>query len=98
LAWLLATCPDNSIRNGKKAVKLATQACDMTKWTNYAYVDTLAAAYAETGDFDGALKYQKQAANMDGIPEDNRTNVQGRIELYLQHKPYRKLKPFTNYD
>jgi tetratricopeptide (TPR) repeat protein len=98
LAWLLATCPDDQIRDGKKAVELATKACDMTKWTNYAYVDTLAATYAETGDFDQAVKYQKQAASMDGITDDNRTNVQNRIELYLQHKPYRMSKTPNAYD
>jgi tetratricopeptide (TPR) repeat protein len=90
LAWMLATCPDDQIRDGKRAVELAMKACDLAKWKKYAYVDTLAAAYAETGDFEQAVKYQKQAASMDGIPENNRTNVQNRIELYLQHKPYRK--------
>jgi tetratricopeptide (TPR) repeat protein len=89
-AWLLATCPDDQIRDGQRAVQLATKACDLSKWKKYAYVDTLAAAYAETGDFEQAVKYQKLAASMDEIPEDNRTNVQNRIDLYLRHKPYRK--------
>ena len=92
LAWLLATCPDDQIRDGKRAVELALKACDLAKWKKYEYVDTLAAAYAETGDFEQAVKYQKQAASMDGVPESNRTNVQDRIELYLQNKPYRKPK------
>ncbi|HXI72047.1 MAG TPA: tetratricopeptide repeat protein [Verrucomicrobiae bacterium] len=90
LAWLLATCPDSQIRDGKKAVALAVKACDLTKWKKYECVDTLAAAYAETGDFEQAVKYQKQAASIGGVPEDNRTNVLNRVELYLQHKPYRK--------
>jgi tetratricopeptide (TPR) repeat protein len=89
LAWLLATCPNAQARDGKKAVELATKACSLSKWKKYAYVDTLAAAYAEAGDFEQAVKYQKQAAAMDGIPEDNRTNVLNRIDLYRQHKPYR---------
>ena len=94
LAWLLATCPDDKIRNGKRAVDLATKVCEMSGWTNYAYVDTLAAAYAETGDFDQAVKYQKQAASINSIPEGNRTNVENRVQLYLQHKPYRELKTY----
>ena len=93
LAWLLATCPDDHMRDGKRAVELATKACELSKWKRYACVDTLAAAYAESRDFEQAVKYQKQAAAMDGIPEINRTNVLNRIELYLQHKPYRLNTP-----
>lgn len=96
LAWVLAVCPDNKVRDGGKAVALATHACDMSSWTNYAYVDTLAAAYAETGDFDQAIKYQKRAASMSGIPDANRTNVQSRLELYLQHQPYHKIESYKN--
>lgn len=94
LAWVLAICPDDNVRDGKKAVALATKACNMSNWTNYAYVDTLAAAYAETGDFEQAVKYQKQATSMNGIPEANRTNVQNRLELYLHHKPYHKVESY----
>ena len=97
LAWQLATCPKDELRNGKRAVELATKACELSKWKKYQYVDTLAAAYAETGDFEDAVKYQKQAAGMDGIPENNRTNVQHRLELYLQHKPYRNSNDPYNY-
>jgi len=89
LAWQLATCPQDELRDGKRAVELATKACDLSRWKKYAYVDTLAAAYAETGDFENAVKYQKQAASMDGIPEYGHTNVQYRLELYQQQKPYR---------
>ncbi|MBI2480176.1 MAG: hypothetical protein HYV60_16555, partial [Planctomycetia bacterium] len=43
-AWLLATCPDDTVRDGPQAVELATKACDLTDWKNFAYVDTAAAA------------------------------------------------------
>lgn len=91
-AWILATCPDDKLRDGKKAVELATKACELSKWKKYTFVETLAAAYAEVGDFEQAIKYQKQATSMDGISETNRTNVQNRIELYVQHKPFREIK------
>jgi tetratricopeptide (TPR) repeat protein len=90
LGWMLATCPDDKIRDGKRAVELATKACDLSKWEKYAYMDTLAAAYAEIGDYENAVKYQKQAISLEGVPESNRTNVQNRVELYLEHKPYRE--------
>jgi tetratricopeptide (TPR) repeat protein len=90
LAWIFATCPDDKLRNGERAVQLAKKACEFSKWKKYVYVDTLAAAYAETGDYENAIKYQKQAAGMEGIPESKRTNIQNRVGLYLQHKPYRE--------
>ena len=87
-AWLLATCPDEQVRDGKKAVELANKACALSNWTNYAAVDTLAAAYAETGDYEQAVRYQKQAVGME-VPKDNLTNVANRIDLYQRHQPYR---------
>jgi tetratricopeptide (TPR) repeat protein len=89
LAWILATCPHDEIRDGKRAIELATKACELSSWKKFAEIDTLAAAYAETGDFDKAVDYQHQAASMDNIPTNDLTNVQNRIELYLHHKPYR---------
>jgi len=46
-AWTLATCPDASLRDGKKAVVYATRACQLSNWQYAASIDTLAAAYAE---------------------------------------------------
>jgi tetratricopeptide (TPR) repeat protein len=46
-AWLLATCPEQRIRDAKKALQLATKACELTQWKDAYYFDTLAAAYAK---------------------------------------------------
>jgi hypothetical protein len=49
-AWLQATCPNPAFRNGQQAVKDAKAACSIFEWKDENMIDTLAAAYAETGD------------------------------------------------
>jgi eukaryotic-like serine/threonine-protein kinase len=61
LARLLATCPDEKARHGKRAVEYATTACEMTDWKDPLCLDTLAAAYAEAGQFEEAVRYQTRA-------------------------------------
>ena len=63
-AWILATCPEASIRNGQLAVADAMKACKLNGWTLGSSIDSVAAAYAETGDFDSAVRYQQRATNV----------------------------------
>jgi tetratricopeptide (TPR) repeat protein len=60
-SWLRATCPDAAIRNGQAAVNDGKKACELARWKNSSFTDTLAAAYAEAGDFDSAVRYEEQA-------------------------------------
>lgn len=91
LAWLLATSPDPSVRDGGEAVRLATQACTATNWKTSTYLDTLAAAYAESRDFEKAVKYQQNAIAAEPAASPEYAGMQQRLELYRQHQPYREI-------
>jgi tetratricopeptide (TPR) repeat protein len=60
-AWLLAMCPDHSLRDGNLAVQYATVACNLTDWHEGWTIGILAAALAETGDAAEAVRRQEQA-------------------------------------
>jgi tetratricopeptide (TPR) repeat protein len=64
LAWLLATCPQASLRNGDKAVQLAQQANELAGGKNPVILGTLAAAFAEAGRFDDAVRSAQQAIEL----------------------------------
>jgi len=68
LAWLLATSPDASIRNGSRAVELAQRASQLSGERNPVYLGTLAAAYAETGNFSEAIATGQHALDLASGP------------------------------
>jgi protein O-mannosyl-transferase len=88
-AMMLASCPDANCRDGKKAVEAATRACELTRWKNPDFLDTLAAAYAETGDFDAAIKWETTAIEI-LTDERSRETFHTRLVLYEARKPYRE--------
>lgn len=87
LAHLLATCPVDELRDGKRAVELAQQAAQMFGAPQADMLDTLAAAYAEVGDFEKAIASQQQAIKL-GRP-DQQKKMKQHLELYRQEKPLR---------
>ena len=90
IAWLRATCPVPEVRDGAGAIAAATKACELTNWKNARYVGTLAAAHAEAGDFDSAVKRQKEAADLLTEQEEElRGDFQKRLKLYQSGNPYR---------
>lgn len=90
LAWLQATSPTAGIRNGNEAVAMATKACESTDWQNHKYIDTLAAACAEVGDWSSAIKWEVQAVNL--LPAGDRTRLlpvyEARLKFYESSEPY----------
>ena len=95
-AWLRATCPDVKFRGGEEAVRLARKACEVTEWKDRECLDAIAAAYAESGEFDKAIEWETKALDLPPQPEDKpdwarwRAEAQQRLKLYQQHKPYRE--------
>lgn len=88
-ASLLATCPDASVRNGQAAVTDATAACRIDSWDFPHFIDTLAAAYAETGDFNSAVQFEEKAIARAHKLKFDSAGMEKRLALYQQHKPYR---------
>lgn len=88
LAWLLATCPDEHIRNGEYALRYAERACELSGEPVVDYLDTLAAAAAEAGQFDRAAAVLQQALAM--APPEQQGELQERLALYQQRRPYRE--------
>ena len=87
-AWLLATCPDEAVRDGELAIEHATTACELTNWTNVMFLDTLAAAYAEADDFESAVKWQEEAIRLD--TGAFAVDFQKRLRLFKAGKAYRE--------
>ncbi len=89
-AYLLATTIDDRFRNGTKALGDARKACEMTNWKNSGYLDTLAVAYAEIGEFEKAIKWQTKALEDPAFEKDWGDNARKQLELFRQRRPYRE--------
>jgi tetratricopeptide (TPR) repeat protein len=88
LAWSLATSADPDLRDGTNAVVFAEKAVTTTSRKQVGYLGTLAAAYAETGQFTKAISVQQEAiALSQGEPE--KKDLASRLKLYENKSPYR---------
>ncbi len=83
LAGMLATCPEEKLRNPSKAVELATSACKLTDWKDPNFLFTLAAAYAATGRYEKAVEWQGKANRL-YTKDDDRKRGELMLHLYRQ--------------
>jgi tetratricopeptide (TPR) repeat protein len=90
LAWILASNPDDELRNGAEAVRLAERACELTHYGKPVFIGTLAAAYAEARRFGEAVETAKRALNLNATQNNQplAEAIQTRLKLYEINVPY----------
>lgn len=104
LAWVLATSPNETLRDGERAIKLATKACEVTQYNAPHILSTLAAGYAEAGNFEEAVKRsteavekldaQLRAQKEDRDLEPTSTQIETQKQLKNELKSYEEQKPW----
>ena len=87
LAWLLATCPDSEYRDGQQAVAHARRAGEILGDVDSNLLGTRAAAYAESGQFAEAIRWQTKAVEL--APAADKADQKARLALYKEGRPYR---------
>ncbi len=90
LAWVLATSTKDELRDGKKAVDYAKKACELTDWKKPDYLATLSAAFAESRDFQEAIKWQMKALEAPELEQDKDSEYRQRLKMFQEGKPYRE--------
>jgi tetratricopeptide (TPR) repeat protein len=91
LAWVLATSPEDKLRDGKRSIELAKEACEATEYKQAHILSTLAAGYAETGEFETAVTWSKKAVEQGG--DELKPQLSKELESYEARKPWREALP-----
>ena len=89
-SWVLSTSPKDDLRDGKRALELALRACKLSEYKKPHILSTLAAAYAETGDFENAIKWSSKAVEIG--QEDIQPQLKEELQSYEEGKAWRELK------
>ena len=91
LAWVLATSPKDELRNAEKSVKYGTEAAELTEFKEPHILSTLAAAYAESGDFAKAIEWAEKAVELGKAEEHEQLEqLEKELESYRENKPWRE--------
>jgi tetratricopeptide (TPR) repeat protein len=87
-AWILATCPNEQLRDGKRALACATRACELSGGKVAGHLCTLAAAHAECGNFAEAIRWEKQAIALGLASKYEKDRSDVRMKCYQAGEPY----------
>ena len=83
----------NSCALARRAVEIGKKACELSNWKVGSYLDTLAAAYAEAGDFDEAVKWQEKALATGDFPKEELDEARKRLQMFKDKKAYQMATP-----
>jgi tetratricopeptide (TPR) repeat protein len=86
-AWLMATCPEDNFRNAELALASARKAVQLDGNGDFTYLDTLAAALANAGEYEDAVATQEKALQI--APDAAMEELRSRLSLYAAGKPFR---------
>lgn len=90
LAWVMATSPDDGVRNAKRSIELATKACELTEYKQAHILSTLASGYAESGDWETAIKWSTKAVEVGSDEAETADQLKKELESYKEKKPWRE--------
>ncbi|MFM7136402.1 MAG: tetratricopeptide repeat protein [Planctomycetota bacterium] len=92
-AYVLATCADERVRDGKRAVAAAELARSLAKGeVDTELVISLAVAHAEAGDFAKAIEYQKQLIEL--VPDEEKPQQRAHLRMFEARKPFHEQPRF----
>ncbi|XZE51567.1 tetratricopeptide repeat protein [Planctomycetaceae bacterium SH139] len=91
LAWVMATSPQDALRDGEAAIKFGTEAAELTEYKEAHILSTLAAGYAEAGNFEKAIEWAEKAVAV-GEEEGNEQleQLKSELESYRKGEPWRE--------
>lgn len=91
LSWVLATSPNEKVRDGEDALKYGIEASELTDYKEPHILSTLAAAYAESGDFEKAIEWAKKAVELgESKNHEQLEQLQNELKSYEEGKPWRE--------
>jgi len=91
LSWTLSTSLTDDVRDGKRALELGLEACELTEYKKPHILSTLAAAYAETGEFDKAVEWAVKAVELGTESDEPQLEqLKEELESYRKKLPWRE--------